>query len=157
MGRLSPLAIAVTTAFCSLALADELSVTVSRPALAGYCVQHLRQELQMDQALSSCGPRVTPQKCDEITRPLGATLADARRTFDLWRAYGLSLGTKSASEFLRGVAEANADDAYATEFLAAHPITSEQDVKALQAEAASDPRMKAIQDRADTCQRGPPL
>lgn len=39
--------ILIATAFCSLALADDLSVTVSHPALAGYCVQSLRHKISL--------------------------------------------------------------------------------------------------------------
>lgn len=151
------LCVLIAAAFCSVAIADDLSATAPRPALAGYCVQTMRYELQMDQAVSSCGPGITAQQCDEFR----ATLANDQRTFDLWRVYGLGLGMDGASEFPRGVTEANADIAYVTDFVDAHPpvpSSSEQDtVKALKAATASDPRMKAIQDRMAECQRGPPL
>lgn len=153
---------AAASAFCSLALADDWSVTVTRPALAGYCVQSLRTVLsQMHQALS-CAPGFTPQQCDKITRPIRAGIASEKRTFDLWRLYGLSLGTDDASEFLRGAAEANADTAYLKDFLASllpsPPSASLEDVeKATKAAIASDPRIKAIQDRGAECMRGPPL
>lgn len=162
MRPLSCTTIVAAITFCSLALADDLSVTVTRPALAGYCVQSLRHELSlMQQALSSCEPGITQQQCEEIDSPLRTSFANEKRTFDLWRVYGLGLGPDGSSEFLRGVAEANADIAYLSDFLAAHPIppsaSTEDAEKAMKAAAASDPRIQAIQERGATCERGPPL
>jgi len=164
MRPLSCTTIVATIAFCSLALADDLSVTVTHPALAGYCVQTLRNALsQIQQGLSTCPSGLTPQQCDESTRPLRTAFDNEKRTFDLWRLYGLSLGADGTSEFLRGVAQANADIAYISDFVATHPLdlppsASDEDfAKAEKAAAASDPRIQAIQDRQAECLRGPPL
>ena len=62
-------ALSIAAALWSVALAADFSVTVTRPALAGYCVESLRNEIsQVQQAVSSCGPPLTSQECDEVTK-----------------------------------------------------------------------------------------
>lgn len=122
INRIRSLCALILTTFCSLALGDGLSVTMTHPALAGYCVQTLRQQLSQMQQAMSCVSGITPQQCDEITQPFRATLANDQRTFNLWRAYALDLvTTDSAMEFLRETAEAKADIAYVADFFTAHP------------------------------------
>jgi hypothetical protein len=156
------LCVLIALMFSSLALADDAPASHGRPALAGYCTQFYRNLMsEMQQALS-CEKPITPQQCDEIDRPLRADLAKKRHDFELWRLYSIDVLSDDSTEFLRGVAEANADFAYMND-PTSHPIhlppsASEEDrEKAIKAAAAADPRMQAIRARSITCSRGPPL
>ena len=155
------LCILLAIAFCPMALAEGVSVTVSHPALGGYCLQYTRHVLsQMQEDWSAvCGNQAVPKSCTRLK----AIFSSEKHTFELWRMYALSLGISGASDFLRGIAQANADIAYindATASLLSHlpPGSSDKDVKKhIASIVASDPRVQAIRLRVATCENGPPL
>lgn len=130
---------------------------VSDPALAGYCVQFLRYELSYvkQPPPSVCKSAAGQKLCASIKE----IRADQQRTFNLWHMYGLSLGMGAASEFLRGAAETNADINYVTTQAHKLPLSASEANMAREAKAAaaSDPRIKAFQQRVARCERGPPL
>ena len=141
-----------------------ISVTLTHSALAGYCVQSLRWQLNQGQQSLLCEHGLTAQQCNQIKQPIRASLATTTRIFDLWRIYGLNLDSNDAPEFLRGVAEAKADIAYAKDLVDEYPLppsASDEDVAKMQsglkAAEASDLRIQAIQKRAAICLQGPPL